>query len=90
MYPHELSIVDIEELPDGFNIDEKWVYTNGEIERYQLTKKELIKQAEQNKSFLMNNANMAITPLQDAVDLDMATEEEKVKLTRVSHRHIKF
>ncbi|RXK33358.1 hypothetical protein BBD39_11215 [Arsenophonus endosymbiont of Bemisia tabaci Asia II 3] len=80
-YPHKLSIDDIEELPDDFNIDEKWIYINGEIERYQLTKKELIKQAEQNKAFLMNNANMIITPLQDAIDLDMATEEEKLKLT---------
>ncbi|WP_334470116.1 tail fiber assembly protein [Arsenophonus sp. PmNCSU2021_1] len=80
IYPHELSIVDIEELPDDFNIDEKWVYINGEIERYQLTKKELIQQAEQSKYSLMNNTNMIIHPLQDAVDLNMSTENEKLQL----------
>ncbi|WGM02549.1 tail fiber assembly protein [Arsenophonus nasoniae] len=81
IYPNSLSIVDIEKLPDDFNIDEKWVFINGKIARYQLTKQELIQQAEQNKLFLMHNANMVITPLQDAVDLNMVTGEEKVKLT---------
>lgn len=37
--------------------------------------------AELMKSALMNAANSVLAPLQDAVDLDMATDEEKVALT---------
>lgn len=37
--------------------------------------------AELMKNALMNAANIALAPLQDAVDLDMATDEEKAALT---------
>lgn len=43
---------------------------------------ELIAQAESKKSRLMQTANAEIAPLQDAVDLDMATEKEKLSLTK--------
>lgn len=36
--------------------------------------------AELMKSALMNGANSALAPLQDAVDLDMATDDEKTAL----------
>ncbi len=41
---------------------------------------ELIAQAERKKSSMMQVANDAISPLQDAVDLDMASDEEKAAL----------
>ncbi|WP_407223888.1 tail fiber assembly protein [Enterobacter roggenkampii] len=41
---------------------------------------ELIAQAESKKSSMMQVANDAIAPLQDAVDLDIATDEEKAQL----------
>lgn len=44
-------------------------------------KKELIADAEDEKRGLMQGATDVIIPLQDAVDLEMATEEEKQKLT---------
>ncbi|MFS1539748.1 MAG: tail fiber assembly protein [Candidatus Phlomobacter fragariae] len=78
IYPNGLSIIDIEKLPNDFGINEKWVYINGKIERYQLTKEELIQQAEQHKFSLMNKANIVINPLQDAVDLDIATTDNIV------------
>lgn len=40
------------------------------------TKEQLIEQAEAKKQYLMSEAAEAIAPLQDAVDLDMATPEE--------------
>ncbi|QBY42863.1 tail fiber assembly protein [Arsenophonus nasoniae] len=40
------------------------------------TKNELIKEAENTKIELMQNAAAIITPLQDAIDLNMATDEE--------------
>ncbi len=39
-----------------------------------------VAEAEQKKAFLLEEANMVITPLQDAFDLDMATEAEKALL----------
>ncbi len=45
-----------------------------------LTKEQLIEQAEAQKQSLLAEANIAIAPLQDAVDLDMATDEEIAQL----------
>ncbi|WP_307773466.1 tail fiber assembly protein [Providencia stuartii] len=55
-----------------------------EIEAYlnpPIPKDQLIAEAEQQKQALLSEANNAIAPLQDAVDLDMATDEEKAQLT---------
>ncbi|WP_432652244.1 tail fiber assembly protein [Providencia rettgeri] len=41
-----------------------------------VSKEQLIAEAEQQKQSLLTEANSAIAPLQDAVDLDMATDEE--------------
>ncbi|MFS1537522.1 MAG: tail fiber assembly protein [Candidatus Phlomobacter fragariae] len=46
------------------------------------TKNELIAEAEDEKIALMQNATDLISPLQDAIDFNMAIEEEKQKLTR--------
>lgn len=43
-------------------------------------KEQLIAEVEQKKQSLLAEANNAISPLQDAVDLDMATEEEVAAL----------
>lgn len=55
-----------------------------EVEAYlnpPISKEQLIAQAEQQKQSLLAEANSAIAPLQDAVDLGMATDEEKAQLT---------
>lgn len=44
------------------------------------TKEALITAAEQQKQTLLSDAQTMIAPLQDAFELDMATEEEKVLL----------
>lgn len=44
------------------------------------TKEQLIEQAEAKKQHLLSEAAEAIAPLQDAVDLDMATPEEEALL----------
>ncbi|WP_130651574.1 tail fiber assembly protein, partial [Candidatus Hamiltonella defensa] len=45
------------------------------------TKKEFIVEDEDKKSGLMQSAREVISPLQDAIDVEMATKEEKQKLT---------
>ncbi|EPR3711091.1 tail fiber assembly protein [Providencia stuartii] len=55
-----------------------------EVEAYlnpPVSKEQLIAEAEQQKQSLLAEANNAIAPLQDAVDLGIATDEEKAKLT---------
>lgn len=45
-----------------------------------MPKSELLAQAEETRAQLMAEANHKITPLQDALDLDMATDEELAQL----------
>ncbi|WP_442958860.1 tail fiber assembly protein [Providencia sp. PROV069] len=45
-----------------------------------IPKEQLIAEAEQKKQSLLADANNAIAPLQDAVDLDIATDEEIILL----------
>lgn len=45
-----------------------------------IPKEQLIAEAEQQKQILLSEASEAIAPLQDAVDLDIATDEEIAKL----------
>ncbi|KLU14419.1 MULTISPECIES: tail fiber assembly protein [Xenorhabdus] len=47
----------------------------------QALKTDHIRRAEQQKSSLRQQADIAIAPLQDAIDLDMATDAEKSALT---------
>ncbi|HEF8772492.1 TPA: tail fiber assembly protein [Providencia stuartii] len=46
-----------------------------------ISKEQLIAEAEQQKQSLLAEANNAIAPLQDAVDLGMAIDEEEAQLT---------
>nr|WP_232507926.1 tail fiber assembly protein [Photorhabdus laumondii] len=47
---------------------------------YAATKEELIQQAEHEKSQLLTKVNNLVAPLQDAVDLGVASEAEKAAL----------
>lgn len=47
----------------------------------ELTQQQQIDAANESKAHLMQSATNAIAPLQDAVDLDEATDDEKSKLT---------
>ncbi|CAQ83738.1 MULTISPECIES: tail fiber assembly protein [Photorhabdus] len=75
-------------IPDGFTEqpcpsryhkwDGKWVISRDAAERLNVEKNEEIKQGvESKKRQLMVEACTKIAPLQDAVDLDIATEAEK-------------
>ncbi|WP_333986762.1 tail fiber assembly protein [Providencia huaxiensis] len=61
------------------NISAMKKMTPKEIDAYlnpPISKEQLIAEAEQKKQLLLNEASEAIAPLNDAVDLDMATDEE--------------
>ncbi|EPK5084884.1 tail fiber assembly protein [Escherichia coli] len=61
-----------------------WTYKDGVFTPPpipEVPKEELIAQAEQQKANLITEASQTISILQDAVDLDMATGDEKTRLT---------
>lgn len=70
------------EVRENINVMKKM--TPKEVDAYlnpPASKEQLIAEAEQKKQSLLAEANNAIAPLQDAVDLDMATDEEKAQVT---------
>lgn len=73
----ELAESDFPEEADQFG---RWGFFDGKIEYIAPTTKELVAEAEYKKTILLEEASKIIAPLQDAVDLDMATDEEKTKL----------
>ncbi|WP_442960059.1 tail fiber assembly protein [Providencia sp. PROV197] len=70
------------EIRENINVMKKM--TANEVNAYinpPVSKEQLIQEAEQRKQSLLTEAAEVIAPLQYAVDLNMATEEEKVSLT---------
>lgn len=85
MFPENLSVavVNKKSVPKDFpeNADGQWIFNGKKITPRVIPESELIAQAEENHAQLMAEANQKIAPLQDAVDLGMATEAEEVSLT---------
>lgn len=73
LWPVNASIVEVEVVPVGFDANGKWKYIDGEITEIP---PDFIASAESTRKMLMGEAYAAIAPLQDAVDLSMATDEE--------------
>ena len=72
---------------DGVGIEEGYSYNNGEFTAPPLTDEQKASEADfartnniQTRRSLIESASSAISILQDAVDLDVATEEEKNSL----------
>ncbi|PHM61510.1 tail fiber assembly protein [Xenorhabdus ishibashii] len=78
--PEDGSIVEMTSLPNGVDVLGGWQYINGVIITRKYTKDELITQAEKRKQKLLTKANAIISPLQDAVDLEIATKSEILSL----------
>lgn len=74
LYPVGLTVVDIDALPDGCDISGAWRWSGGKI--YAVAP-DYAALAAQNKNTLLATANQAISTLSDAIDLDIATDEEK-------------
>ena len=84
MFPENLSVavVNKKSVPKDFpdNADGQWVFDGKKITPRVIPASELIAQAEETRAQLMAEANQKIAPLQDALDLDMATDEELAQL----------
>ncbi|MCE9902514.1 tail fiber assembly protein [Hafnia paralvei] len=84
MFPENLSVAVINKksVPLDFpeNADGQWIFNGKKITPRVIPESELIAQAEETRGQLMAKANQKITPLQDALDLNMATDEELAQL----------
>lgn len=78
MWPVGCSISEIleEDMPDSFELDGSWVFSEGAVVKYQPSQKELSSNALREKMRLMDIAATALIPLQNAADLNMATDKE--------------
>lgn len=83
IFPENLSVVLIDraDVPEGFKADGEWVFDGGVIKPREVTPEEIEAKASGMKSYLMQAASDMIAPLQDAVDLNMATDSEMLALT---------
>lgn len=82
LWPVGLSVTEIalDAVPTNLDITGNWMFDGEKIIPYQPSKEELIAEAEKKKTRLMNEASKAIAPLQDALDLGVATDKEKESL----------
>lgn len=83
LYPEGLSVAEVSNTAANrrADISGAWCFNEGEILRRQYSDEELQQQAEHEKQRLLAIANNVMAPLQDAVDLNEATQEECARLT---------
>lgn len=79
LFPENRSVAEVASLPEGASIDGTWIYEDGRVMPRQLTQRELLQQAERKKMSLLLQAEKAMAPLKDAVELEIATKEEHVR-----------
>ncbi|RXK33024.1 phage tail protein [Arsenophonus endosymbiont of Bemisia tabaci Asia II 3] len=78
--PAGCSIAEVSEWPKEAAANQKWCFLNGQVVPRIYTAAELMEQATHKRDDRLEQAAKIITPLQDTVDLDMATEAEKAAL----------
>lgn len=82
LWPVGLSVTEIasEAVPTNLDITGNWMFDGEKIIPHQPSKEELMAEAEKKKTRLINEVSKSIAPLQDAVDLGIATDKEKESL----------
>lgn len=82
LWPVNSSVVEVEhnELFDNVWIDGGWQYRDGKVSPRVYTHDELVEQAERKKSSLLAEAESVISPLERAVRLNIATDDERARL----------
>ncbi len=79
-FPIEMSVAELTELPDGVDIYSGWIFDGNSVIPRIYTQAENIEKADNKKKLLLIRINQDVIPLQDAVDLGIASEEEKSTL----------
>ncbi|EOX9337101.1 tail fiber assembly protein, partial [Escherichia coli] len=76
------SIVEVPDITANRRTDNngKWMFLDGKVVKREYTEQELQQQAESQKAALLSEAESVIQPLERAVRLNMATDEERTRL----------
>ena len=83
LWPQGFFVSEVAQVPEGFSLPVpggKWVFDGTTIAEKIMTAAELIAHAEQIRAEKIAAASAAIAPLQDAVELECATDDEKARL----------
>ena len=82
LWPIGLSVVELNptKLPKRCLANGEWVFDGKKVSQRIYSAEEMMARAEARKNELLASAGKAVAPLQDAVDLGMAMEEEIVQL----------
>lgn len=84
-FPINRSVVELASVPEEADIDGTWIFDGQKVTQRILTHEEEMAKAERRKMALMTQADQAMTPLQYALELERATEEEKAMLIAWKH-----
>jgi hypothetical protein len=79
LWPQSFFLAEVNVVPEKFESRSnsgKWIFDGEKITERIFTSEELIEHAVIKRNLLMTAANEIITPLQDAVDIDDASDEE--------------
>jgi hypothetical protein len=82
LFPENMSVVEVaqSDYPDGVQIDGSWIFDGNAVVPYRRTAEEVMAIHREELDRLMDAASRAMMPLEDAVDLGMATEAEVSRL----------
>ena len=84
LWPQGQSVAEVDAIPESFALQtlrESWIFDGKKIIARAYTADELVEQATIIRDNLLAEAAQKATPLQDAVDIDDATDEERAGLT---------
>ncbi|EMW5195989.1 tail fiber assembly protein, partial [Escherichia coli] len=79
LYPAGFTVVEVDELPEGVNIDGNWQFSDGLISKVPVNWKTV---AEKRRSSLLQEANETVDDWKTELKLDMISDENKLQLTR--------
>ncbi|TDS90542.1 virus tail fiber assembly protein lambda gpK [Rahnella sp. BIGb0236] len=82
LWPEGNSVAEISasEIPEDLSINGEWIFDGKNVIPKTYSHNELFIQAKKKRNSLMAGANEAIIPLQDAVDINAATDDELNRL----------
>lgn len=80
LYPAGFNVVEVDTLPEECDCNGGWIFDGEKVVKRIYLPDELKEQARRKQRRLLDEATKVITPLQDAADLDMATDAEKSAL----------
>ena len=81
--PSGLSVVEVADITANRRADDsgQWMYLDGQVRKREYSSEEVNRQTEQRKATLLSEADAIIRLLERSVRLNMATEEERTRLS---------